>query len=442
MVSSVLSVFMVNVVYAYEWKFKEHINHKYFPHINYPTAYYEDNIIFPYQASDGNVKVDIIDYDTLTVLNTYTIGVDPFPTDAHAKPSIIKFGSYYVTLYGQHGMTGGTLKVGYSTNLETWNTYNFPSGYWSYPQLWVFGNKLYLCLRESVTATHTRDKWFETDSITSVASWVDKGILIDYGNNVAPYNLVRLINKNQRLGLVWAFYFYNGSPTYFGEVLHFAYTDNMINFYNKSGNSVSLPFDDGTTLLYTKAGYEINLAVDIEGFGDTIWTSVRWREETVTPSNDVVIEQVIGGSQTVYQLDWKGSGSVMFYLKNYNKVVGYGIVDTDYDTFGDNIIVYEIDVSSHVIETDYNFNSFSSSYFSSRDIGKVFNAENTFSVMVSTWKTSISYDDNVNSIFLIKNMVEVNGFGLGILSELMPTIITLAVMVMMLGMLDKMGEQL
>jgi len=287
-----------------------------------PKALYEGtSIILPYQASDGNIHVKVLDASTLTETADYTVGADPIAGDMHGTPAIIKWGSYYVLVYGEHS-GNGSLKVAYSTDLSTWTIYDFPlAGVFTYPQLfiWTDGN-LYLFIRHTVSATQTAWRLYKCTDITNSSSWSLVGTIVNEGDGYAPYAKIRV--EDGRLIVVWGRYDYGASAD--DTKLMCAYTDDLTTWYNTDGTQVTLPLSSANCLLCTLAN-SVRIAMS-RAVGNTIY--ILPTSGSVSPYP--LIEKEIGGTLNTYSLPvnydrpvgmfYHTEGFIRFYITNGTKL--------------------------------------------------------------------------------------------------------------------------
>ncbi|MHA1223089.1 MAG: DUF2341 domain-containing protein, partial [Candidatus Heimdallarchaeaceae archaeon] len=278
--------------------------------INTERALYEDGeIILPYQASDGNIRVKVYDAKTFQELHDYLVGTDALSDDYHGTPAIIKFGNYYVLCYGEHDAYG-TLKIAYSTDLENWTIYDFPlSGDFTYPQLFVWkdGN-LYLLIRYASPTSHDIWRLYKCTDVTNSSSWSLVNTIVDEGSDYRPYVISRVVYDETRLILTWGRYNFNTEQ--YENYLMCAYTDDLSTWYDADGNSVSLPLNYSKchlTTLSDKVAY-----ARAENYGNKIWILVRWRDL----ANNLLIEKTIGGSLSTYDFGIEGKGGELFYHPN------------------------------------------------------------------------------------------------------------------------------
>ena len=287
--------------------YKYYDGFKVFTRISYRAIYEDNKIIMPYQ--DGtNISVKIYDYRNFTEIDDNVIDIDPLPGDCHGTPSMTKFGNYYVSIYGSHSWTG-TLKVSYSTDLESWTTYNFPiSGNYTYPQtfVWTDGD-FYVVLRNSVSATQTDERLYKCTDITNSGSWSLINVIVNNGNNWSPYVTTRLVNDCSRL--LMAYSLYCESPAGFNNRTYAIYSDNLSTWYNVGDNqAITLPSTDANSLLYQHSNITGSYDYAIEQTGNDIY--VLAYEETRVGR---LIKQTLGGAQTVYTLTGAyGRSSWMF----------------------------------------------------------------------------------------------------------------------------------
>jgi len=305
--------------------------YKYLPFPQLPKMIYDaGNLILPYQASDGNVRVKIIDASTLTETADYVIGADPLPGDGHACPAIIKFGSYYVVLYGSHAFTG-TLTVSYSTDLQNWTTYNFPlSGNFSYPQLflWTDGN-LYMFIRHSVSATQTVWRLYKCTDITNSATWSLIDTIIDEGDGYAPYAKIRV--EDGRAIVAWGRYIYATSAD--DTKLMCAYSDDLSTWYDTDGNAVTLPLSAANCLLYTHTSAVRTARA--RAVGDTFYILTA----STTSNPQVLVEKTIGVALNTYSVprNYRRPTGLFYHTAGYLRF---------YITSGTNLYRYRFDLST------------------------------------------------------------------------------------------------
>jgi len=316
--------------------------------LNSEWALYENGeIIFPYQtgAPDNDINVKIYDSATFAELHDYTVGTDPIPTDFHGAPAIIKFGSYFVLLYGEHYETG-TLKVAYSLDLENWTVYSFPlAGGFTYPQLFIWGGNLYLLIRHSVGATQTIWRLYNCTDVTNSGTWSLIGTIVDEGVGYAPYVVSRVVDDGvggDRLLLVWGRYEY-GTPDY-EKYLMCAYTDDLTNWKDTEGDPIALPLDKDNSLLAT-LDYKLHFG-RAEGYGNTLWITPWWGE----PANSLLIKKVIGGALSTHDLGETGVDGELFYHSGE----GYLRLYMQLDIAGDwKVRRYKLQDSTITIEQTY-----------------------------------------------------------------------------------------
>ena len=280
-------------------------------HLSSPEILYNGgNLILPYQASDGNIRVKIIDTSALSVTADYIVGVDPIPNDAHGTPAIIKYGQFYVLVYGSHSSTG-ILRVAYSTDLKNWTIYDFPlSGNFTYPQLfvWTDGN-LYLFIRDSVSATQTVWRLYKCTDITNPSSWSFLDTIVNEGDGYAPYAKIRV--ESGRLIVAWGRYNYGTGAD--DNLLMCAYSDDLVTWKNMDGTPVTLPLNSSNSLLYTHT-YEVRAAIS-RAVGDTFYI-LPWN---LSVSPHVLVEKTIGGTLNTYNIprDYRLPVGLFYHTEGY-----------------------------------------------------------------------------------------------------------------------------
>ena len=240
--------------------------------------YDDGEILIPYQTGipDNNTNLKIYDSSTFEELHDYVIGTDPIPEDYHGTPAIIKFGEYYVVVYGEHSNLG-TLKIAYSTDKENWTVYNFPfNGDLDYTYFYLFpwDGDIHLMMREHGRVAPIEDEliwriWNCTD-ITDDATWILENTIINDGTGFAAYTISRIVDDgagNDRLLLTWGVV--NRTSSLYLQELMCAYSDDLVTWYDTEGDSIELPLNRTNSYL-TTLDFIVPYA-RAEAYGSTIW---------------------------------------------------------------------------------------------------------------------------------------------------------------------------
>lgn len=318
--------------------------HKSFSAPNFPQSLYEEDYLFPggyiivpVQSVDDDVRAFVYQVPTGEELMNSKIDDDPLPTDNHCTPTVwhMTDPNIYVAGYGSHAHNG-EFKIAYTEDkMETWSSYVFPSSLGSnftYTNLFqlVGDNYLYLMIRRSQNETIGKT-WeiYSTANPMNPAAWFYVDTFIDTrvaGQEYVPYAFPRVVNNGTRVLVPWLNMNGTGSPNQYPEEIHAVWTDDMVNWYDLSNNSVTLPMDFGDGEFYDfnsevgKDALEVQIrGISGENIGDKFWFTVNFQQGY--HDNLPLFEATLGGAVVRHNITEVDQYECSSYSVFYDEVV-------------------------------------------------------------------------------------------------------------------------